>query len=205
MSNFLQNENKELLWNLLSDNGLFKNINPSYFKNVKIDFDESIGLIEQNNKNDQLIVKNKLFIENMIKTLEKYKQELNYNIEHRKKKRMNEFESSYQQKQEEFNALNKKNVPNTIDFSDNNKEDNENIDLLLQQKQRERDNDLPIPSTYQNDIHSEIKQEIESSLSQIEKIPQINQQNQNDEILSEILKLLMKIIENQEKIIAKIN
>ena len=118
---------------------------------------------------------------------------------------MNEFESSYQQKQEEFNALNKKNVPNTIDFSDNNKEDNENIDLLLQQKQRERDNDLPIPSTYQNDIHSEIKQEIESSLSQIEKIPQINQQNQNDEILSEILKLLMKIIENQEKIIAKIN
>ena len=35
MTDFQKNVNKELLWGLLSDNGLFKDINPDYFKNVK--------------------------------------------------------------------------------------------------------------------------------------------------------------------------
>ena len=139
---FASNENKAILWKLLTDNGLFNGIDTNYFDNVKDEFETMIVHINNKNKNvsSSLFDINKLFIDAMVKVLPNYKQVNNYTREELNKVKTNEFNNNLLEKQTEFNSYNITTQPNEVTFNDDVDEDPIDIDKLLKEKQKEREN-----------------------------------------------------------------
>ena len=139
---FASNENKAILWKLLTDNGLFNGIDTNYFDNVKDEFETMIVHINNKTKNvsSSLFDINKLFIDAMVKVLPNYKQVNNYTREELNKVKTNEFNNNLLEKQTEFNSYNITTQPKEITFNDDVDEDPIDIDKLLKEKQKEREN-----------------------------------------------------------------
>ena len=57
-------ENKELLWDILQEDGYFNNIRPSLMQNIKTEFENTMVEMDHDNNNESLINKNKQFISN---------------------------------------------------------------------------------------------------------------------------------------------
>ena len=69
-------ENKAFLWNLMTQNGLFQDINSNYYQMVKDEFETTIPLIEGKFGNSMsLLDKNKAFLSEMVARLKKFKGE----------------------------------------------------------------------------------------------------------------------------------
>ena len=139
---FASNENKAILWKLLTDNGLFNGIDTNYFDNVKDEFETMIVHINNKNKNvsSSLFDINKLFIDAMVKVLPNYKQVNNYTREELNKVKTTEFNNNLLEKQTEFNSYNITTQPKEVTFNDDVDEDPIDIDKLLKEKQKEREN-----------------------------------------------------------------
>ena len=139
---FASNENKAILWKLLTDNGLFNGIDTNYFESVKDEFETMILHINNENKNvsSSLFDINKLFIDAMVKVLPNYKQVNNYTREELNKVKTTEFNNNLLEKQTEFNSYNITTQPNEVTFNDDVDEDPIDIDKLLKEKQKEREN-----------------------------------------------------------------
>lgn len=158
---FASNENKAILWKLLTDNGLFNGIDTNYFDNVKDEFETMIVHINNKNKNvsSSLFDINKLFIDAMVKVLPNYKQVNNYTREELNKVKTNEFNNNLLEKQTEFNSYNITTQPKEVTFNDDVDEDPIDIDKLLKEKQKEREN-INISITDQGNLSLPLQENI---------------------------------------------
>jgi type III secretory pathway component EscV len=163
MSNILVSEqNKELLWNILSSNKAFVNIPESKFSNVKAIFESNITKIFNENKaiftynyktgdSKNIIMQlNKTILQNIILDINAFKKSLlvpTHIKDIYKNEKSEEFEKELLEKKESFTNLITKRVPEAIDFSETKDTplENNNINELLERIQRERNNDVPMP------------------------------------------------------------
>jgi len=137
---FLSNENKALIWQLLSENNAFNNIPNNSFNKVKTMYE---GILNQVATMDQinLTEKNKLTISEMMKQLNNFtNKKIHKPLEEIKIKLDNDF----QNKQEEFIQLVKKPTQPEIDFNDNNDTplDNDDMDQKLNTMMKMRQDEL---------------------------------------------------------------
>ena len=80
MSNFNSQSNKALLWGILNDQNIFQNIPNSEINNIQNLFESEILKIQNkaNNKTSDLLILNKLLIQNFTSTLSFYKENKNF-------------------------------------------------------------------------------------------------------------------------------
>ena len=120
---FISNENKGLVWSLLTENDAFKDIPNHKAPIIKNIFDSNINEIGQKiNPSDNLINLNKVIITNMmneVKNHKSMKMDSIYNASELSQQRQKMFEDELSNKKKEFDKLNNKPVPDNIDFSDN--------------------------------------------------------------------------------------
>ena len=147
MSNniFTQDSNKALLWEILEDS--FNKIDNKEYNNFKIFFDNHIQIINNNlqkNGVDDLMEKNKYFIQNTLSLInsQKWKNIYNsepYTIKDRKDKELNEFERRFMERQKEFTNLINIQKPKEISFEDSENEmPINNMNEILERLQIER-------------------------------------------------------------------
>ena len=164
---FSSRENKSMLWEMLNDNGSFIGLND--INEVQNAFETSITNIDRVNPNTDILNKNKIFLGNFMKILTtlkttnipNYEPTTNSNVsrESQQEERNNIFERRLRARQEEFTNLIDKPTPANIDFTDNNKDINGNIDSMLEKMNNDRDRDL------QFNISPEQQQEAQKWLS----------------------------------------
>jgi len=120
---FVSNENKGLIWSLLTENDAFTNIPEHKASIVKDIFDKSINNIANKiNPSDNLINLNKVIISSMMVEVKNHKigkMDNIYNVSELSQQRQKMFEDELSNKQMEFDKLNNIPVPDKIDFSDN--------------------------------------------------------------------------------------
>ena len=163
MSNILLSEqNKELLWNILSTNKAFVNIPESKYSNVKAIFENAITKIF--NENKEIIIANyktgdsknivmqlnKVILQNIMIDINNFKKSLLTPIDIKdifKNEKSEEFEKELIEKKVSFANLISKRVPEAIDFSETKDIplENNSMNELLERIQRERANDVPLP------------------------------------------------------------
>ena len=162
MSNILLSEqNKELLWSILSTNKAFISIPESEFSNVKSIFENAI--IKTFNENKELVISNyktgnsqnivmqlnKIILQNIMLTINNFKKSLLTPIDIKdiyKNEKSEEFEKEFLQKKVSFNNLITKKVPDEIDFRDTKDVplENNSMNELLERIQKERANDVSL-------------------------------------------------------------
>ena len=140
---FHSNENKAMLWTLLSEQGLFNGIEGSRVPEVRKIFENSITQLSENG--GDLMTLNKEFVQKMLKVLPMFKgmappqsgkrkgaiQEV-YNAEKIQNNRIDKFNSKLSNVKNEFDSMIKLKKPNEIDFSDTKQNNyNSNIDQDL--------------------------------------------------------------------------
>ena len=163
MSNILLSEqNKELLWNILSSNRAFVNIPESKFSNVKAIFESNIT--KTFNENKEIFVSNyktgdsknivmqlnKIILQNIMLDINSFKKSLLKPLDIKdiyKNEKSEEFEKELLEKKVSFSNLITKKVPDAIDFSETKDSplENNSMNELLERIQRERNNDVPVP------------------------------------------------------------
>lgn len=120
-NSFITNENKGMLWSLMYDNGLFSKISSTYIENIKALFEnEIINVDKKFDSTIDIVSKNKEVLRimtNKIKQLPNIS-ELPVTAEDVQKKRQQQFENNLTLRQNEFNQMISKPIPNHIDFSD---------------------------------------------------------------------------------------
>ena len=162
MSNILLSEqNKELLWSILSNNKAFVSIPESKFSNVKAIFENAI--IKIFNENKEIIISNyksgdsqnivmqlnKIILQNIMLDINNFKKSLLTPIDIKdiyKNEKSEEFDKEFLQKKVSFTNLITKKVPDEIDFRDTKDVplENNSMNELLERIQRERANDVPL-------------------------------------------------------------
>jgi len=163
MSNILLSEqNKELLWNILSNNNAFVNIPESKFSNVKAIFESNITKTFNENKeifitnyktgeSKNIVMQlNKTILQNIMLDINSFKKSLLTPLDIKdifKNEKSEEFEKELLEKKVSFTNLITKKVPEAIDFSETKDTplENNSMNELLERIQRERNNDVPIP------------------------------------------------------------
>ena len=123
-SSFHSDENKGVIWQLLSDNGAFNDISEKHFTSIRELFDNTFFDVNQITGHT-LLNKNKLVMSEIMKKLMYFKsqkiipplQEVKIDLD-----------KALQTKEEEFIKLVKRPTPQEIDFLDNNKNIDEPID-----------------------------------------------------------------------------
>lgn len=140
---FQSNENKSMLWNLLSEQGLFNGIETSRLPEVRRTFENNITQLSQ--KDGEIMTLNKEFVQQMLKALPMFKgmgppqgdkmsdniQEV-YTAEKIQNNRIDKFNSKLSNVKSEFDSMIKLKKPNEIDFSDRKQTDySNNIDQDL--------------------------------------------------------------------------
>ena len=162
MSNILVSEqNKELLWNILSSNKAFVNIPESKFSNIKAIFESNITKIFNENKeiftsnyktgdSKNIVMQlNKIILQNIMLDINSFKKSLLVPAHIKdiyKNEKSEEFDKELLEKKVSFSNLITKKVPETIDFSETKDSplENNSMNELLERIQRERNNDVPM-------------------------------------------------------------
>ena len=162
MSNILLSEqNKELLWNILSNNKAFVNIPESKFSNVKAIFENNITKTFNENKeifitnyktgeSKNIVMQlNKIILQNIMLDINNFKMSLLTPLDIKdifKNEKSEEFEKELLEKKVFFTNLITKKVPEAIDFSETKDTplENNSMNELLERIQKERNNDVPL-------------------------------------------------------------
>jgi hypothetical protein len=186
MSNILVSEqNKELLWNILSSNKAFVNIPESKFSNIKAIFESNITKIFNENKEiftsnyktgdskNIVIQLNKIILQNIMLDINSFKKSLlvpAHTKDIYKNEKSEEFDKELLEKKVSFSNLITKKVPETIDFSETKDSplENNSMNELLERIQRERNNDVPMTSINVLNINSNENQNL--NLNQLEVV-----------------------------------
>lgn len=216
-SSFHSDENKGVIWQLLSDNGAFNDISEKHFTSIRELFDNTFFDVNQITGHT-LLNKNKLVMSEIMKKLMYFKsqkilpplQEVKIDLD-----------KALQTKEEEFIKLVKRPTPQEIDFLDNNKNIDEPIDAsemtlklnnMINQRQTEFDmvptsvntqeretssakNDKKVSFT-NNSFLNKIKQHDKTN------VPANNNDNNNDNINLSVE--LANIQENQKVILREL-
>jgi hypothetical protein len=204
MSNILVSEqNKELLWNILSSNKAFVNIPESKFSNIKAIFESNITKIFNENKeiftsnyktgdSKNIVMQlNKIILQNIMLDINSFKKSLLVPAHIKdiyKNEKSEEFDKELLEKKVSFSNLITKKVPETIDFSETKDSplENNSMNELLERIQRERNNDVPMTSINVSNTNSNENQN--QNLNQLEvvdlnkfdtSLPLFNEENIN--------------------------
>lgn len=165
MNNFNNNNNKAILWNIMSEEGIFSNINMS---NVKEIFEQQINIIDKTyNKTKNITEKNKLFMKSVVIQLNKIRNSNNNNSNNNnnnelrkydvpitaqdiKNKRTQHFGENLEKRQREFSKLLSIETPKKVDFSDDvvDKPIGEEINKILEETMKARE--MQIQTAFQN-------------------------------------------------------
>lgn len=167
---FINKKNKELLWNVLLENGMFNGIDPKNINKVQQTFEMSIHNLSTKFKNSyDLISANKIILSDMVEKLKIFKNaipELTDPITILKpSENITEVTNNhFNEKQKEFSDLIELKVPKNVEFT--NVEDEpiqeDQLDSILEEtiKQRKLDleNIISKDKSKKNDLISEKKQ-----------------------------------------------
>lgn len=221
MSEFIQNKNKELLWNLLLNNGVFNNLTEDKLPIVRNDFESLINNLSQQNTDQSLIDKNKIFVLEMIKKINNYdKVELKtyepvkemYTSQDIRNKKLDEFNNQVKKAEDDFNSVIKLKTPEEISFFDKNTEETpiNNMDELIEKTIAERNLDVENIVTTNNEPKNvnewlNIKSEETVEKQEEKKVTIMEENNEYFEISNnntdQLMNLLVEIRNNQIKIL----
>lgn len=206
MSNILLSEqNKELLWNILSTNKAFVNIPESKFSNIKAIFESNITKTFNENKEifisnyktgdskNIVIQLNKIILQNIMLDINSFKKSLLVPAHIKdiyKNEKSEEFDKELLEKKVSFSNLITKKVPDAIDFSETKDTplENNSMNELLERIQRERNNDVPMLMPSISVPNSNLNQNTNTNQNQLEVVdldkfdaplPLINEENTN--------------------------
>ena len=227
-SRFISNENKGVVWQLLSDNRAFANIPEHKFQMVKELYENLFRRIDNYDESVSLIDRNKLVISEMMKKIEYFKsqkvlpplQEVKINLD-----------KALETKQDEFIKLVKRPSQEEIDFSDKNivsdkPIDNNEMDQMLISMMDERKAEFnltptanPLPENEPSSASENVK--IPKLLSKDKSEKRVSFSDETTNFLNKIKKiepnsvdslqnesttiLLNKLLKNQEQILKQLN
>jgi hypothetical protein len=147
-SEFTTNKNKELLWNLLLNNGAFNNLNEQQLPLIQKDFEDLITSLYSNTNNLNLIEQNKIFFQQMVQKINTRRQSLKtyepvreiYTNQDIRGKKLDEFNNDVKKAQDDFNSVITLKTPEEINFSDPTDLDKpiSNMDELIEKTIAER-------------------------------------------------------------------
>tara|TARA_Y100000385_G_scaffold207727_1_gene215391 strand:+ start:286 stop:1359 length:1074 start_codon:yes stop_codon:yes gene_type:complete len=150
-NNFIDKNNKGLLWNFMFQNGMFTDIDEYWVTAVKKDFDEKINIIYNSNNADTVSL-NKIAISEMYTVLNKYKNKPKPKINKKNnitsseisQEKQNILQKQYNKHEQNFKELIEGKKPEILDFSDKNIDEpiGEDMDNLIETALRKRENDL---------------------------------------------------------------
>lgn len=150
-SDFVSTLSKGRLWKILQDNGAFNGINNNFFTKVREDFEIGVVRIEEEHRDKPVMIKSKLFIDMMIQKMNEYKHvqlpdrvHQPYTAQDIKKSKLDAFDNELSRKQNEFNQFNARPTPPHMDFADKDEDASGNVNRLLEQAMRDREN-LEVP------------------------------------------------------------
>jgi hypothetical protein len=147
MDNFLSNENKGLVWQLLVEANAFSNIPDKRFSQAKTLYETT--LVEISQLNDlNLTAKNKNVIMTMMKKLPFLQKQ---SVQHPLEEVKLEIDKNFESKQQDYINLIEHKPPNEINFNDNS--------------------DEPLDNTVMNNRLNQMMEMREKELNQIQKLP----------------------------------
>lgn len=208
MSNILLSEqNKELLWNILSNNKAFVNIPESKFSNVKAIFESNITKIFNENKeifitnyktgdSKNIIMQlNKTILQNIMLDINTFKKSLLTPVDSKdifKNEKSEEFEKELLEKKVSFTNLITKKVPEAIDFSETKDIplENNSMNELLERIQRERANDVPLPQKLEVIDLNKFDAPLHLPLTSEENVNMLEKEDENENIATYKTKIL---------------
>jgi len=214
-SEFTTNKNKELLWNLLLNNGAFGNLNEQQLPLVQGDFENLIVSLYSDNSKLNLIEQNKMFFHQMVQKINSRRQQFKtyepvreiYTSQDIRGKKLDEFNNSVQKAQEEFNSVVTLKTPEEINFSDSKELDKPigNMDELIEKTIAERNLDVKKISSEKSSIEQAQKwlnmqeepKKVTIQEDKNEVFENINISNDNDKLFD----LLTEIKTNQIEIL----
>lgn len=223
--NYITSEkNKCFLWNMLYENKIFKGIPNNKLNNVKLLFESVILNVSKTSINDNVLEINKEILSSLNSEINSLKKTFlkpeNIKDEFKEEKIVS-FDKKLETHRNSLDELIKPNKPVDIDFSDKTDKpiDNTEINRIIEEMQNERNMDLNLKNP--NSVIEKIpdgevpKLKIQPLQTQFEEdilgsgnisVPEITQEPQNTNIdLVSIHKVLNDILENQEKIMIKLN
>lgn len=217
-SEFVSTPSKGRLWKILQDNGAFNGINNNFFSKVREEFEIGIVRIEEEHRNKSTLDKSKLFIDNMIQKMKEYKYskpidtiQQPYTAQDIKKSRQDAFDNELSRKQTEFNQFNARPKPPQVDFADKDEDTSGDVNRLLEQAMRERenleipkpidssDNTTPISTTVQEKNTKKAPEKVNNPEKKKELELLLSKVNKNEEILLQIVSKLESIEEMLKK------
>jgi hypothetical protein len=198
-SDFVSTLSKGRLWKILQDNGAFNGINNNFFTKVREDFE--IGRIEEEHRDKPVMIKSKLFIDMMIQKMNEYKHvqlpdrvQQPYTAQDIKKSKLDAFDNELSRKQNEFNQFNARPTPPHMDFADKDEDASGNVNRLLEQAMRDREN-LEVPGP----INAPPRVKEPEPVSNINLESLESKVNKNEETLNKIMEKLASIEELLKK------
>lgn len=139
---FISMKNKGMLWELMSNESPeFKKNVRSNFNEIQKNFESCINRTAELNSSQNLLMMNKMFIENMNNKLTDSKTApvLAKDIQSSRVEKLN---NDFDNKKRELDSYMKKDTPNEIDFSLGNDDPIKNVDDILNKKIAERKYDI---------------------------------------------------------------
>jgi hypothetical protein len=196
MSKFSDNENKKMLWQILYEQSAFEKINNNYFDNIKKEFENLIHTIDKE-ENYDLKNKNKLLLREIVKCLDKYKDNVQY-ISRPLEDVKIKIDNDLKEKEKEFIELIKRPSPTEINFTENidepMKEDDINaiLDKMIADREIEINNIIP-PKLEE----SEKKEENDDKEDNDDREGKEKEMNQPKKLTSEFFKTLSNSNKNE--------
>ena len=212
-------ENKAFLWNLMTQNGLFQDINSNYYQMVKDEFETTIPLIEGKFGNSMsLLDKNKAFLSDMVARLKKFKGEGMYTAQQMREANQSQFQNALSSHEVNFQQAIQPPAPKEVSFADPETDIDEPIDMaaMLEQKQRERNLDIDIglglnsgvvhtdavPGNTIKDLNTDTSTPVPVPVPETTQISTpVQRSTENKDTTNS---LLQKILENQTKIFERL-
>jgi hypothetical protein len=175
MSDFSSNENKGMMWQLLYEQGAFNNISNTYINNIKGDFDKIVNVISTKSELD-LTSKNKLFLTEIVKYLEQYKENSRHVTRPLEEVQI-KIDKDLKEKEKEFIELIKRPSPAEIDFTEKIDEPlkessiNSMLNKMIAEREIEISNIIPPPPIKKDEIEKkEINNEDNNKINDIKEI-----------------------------------
>ena len=175
MTDFSSNENKGMMWQLLYEQGAFNNISNTYINNIKGDFDKIVNVISTKSELD-LTSKNKLFLTEIVKYLEQYKENSRHVTRPLEEVQI-KIDKDLKEKEKEFIELIKRPSPAEIDFTEKIDEPlkessiNSMLNKMIAEREIEISNIIPPPPIKKDEIEKkEINNEDNNKINDIKEI-----------------------------------
>ena len=220
---FLGNENKFLLWSVLQESDVFKNIPNTRFDDIRATFDKVLNNYNQNSNSSSIkqdmvsmnkevipILLNKInsistsSVKSSQKKIEVVYRAEDMRVEDIHKKRAEEFNTKIQEQQTNMNELLQPKKPKEVSFADNNEDKplGGDMERLIQDMLTSRERELETISATQGDI-TDAKKWIGTTETTEKKIPVLEGRNKEIQILESINSQDESITNNDNDIMSK--